>query len=93
MSISVIKNGGGGQGDVGNLSKGKAPRLPVGIEVRKKKERRKLDVPVMTPPHPPSCALAHRRPALPGGWGLTPNTRGCKHFSSHINRMDSLPAT
>lgn len=76
MSISVIKNGGGGQGDVGNLSKGKAPRLPVGIEVRKKKERRKLDVPVMTPPHPRLPRPSPQETRTAWGLGADPKHQG-----------------
>ena len=86
------------KGNLGTLSKGKTPRLSVGIEVKKKKRERESPGSLIfqnhaPPPHPFLREETWVKACLPWGLGLTPNTRGCKHFSSHINRRDSLPDT
>ena len=69
----------------------------MGIEVKKEEEKKKSPGSLMFQSHTPPPPRSERSPGLrlacPGGLGLTPNTRGCKHFASHINRRDSLPDT
>lgn len=90
MLISAVKR------ELKNSQQRKNTKAVGGIEVKKKKkEPRKLDVPEPrpTPPHPLLREETQVKACLPWGLGVTPNTRGCKHFSSHINRRDSSPDT